>query len=254
MTTDAKVGLLLGLVFIVIIAFLINGLPDFLRPSGEGELMQASTPEFQHRSVIIGAAHQAVQYPVDGMPLRISEPPAEENVIHVFSSEESAVAASETEVLKPWSDETKAAVRTYVVQPGDNLGKIAPKVYGPELGNKTAAVEKIILANKQSLKSPDSIVPGQKLVIPPLSSTHMLDESVFPESMFEWVKNANAFARKSEPKARQYIVQEGDSLWQIAEKTLGDGNHYREILKLNSNTISDEDDLSVGLRLKLPNP
>ncbi len=29
MTADAKVGLLLGLAFIVIIAFLINGLPDF---------------------------------------------------------------------------------------------------------------------------------------------------------------------------------------------------------------------------------
>jgi hypothetical protein len=32
MTADAKVGLLLGLVFIVLIAFLINGLPGFLNP------------------------------------------------------------------------------------------------------------------------------------------------------------------------------------------------------------------------------
>jgi hypothetical protein len=30
MTADAKVGLLLGLFFIVIIAFLVNGLPNFI--------------------------------------------------------------------------------------------------------------------------------------------------------------------------------------------------------------------------------
>ena len=47
MTTDAKVGLLLGLVFIVIIAFLINGLPDFLKASEGGELVRASAADFQ---------------------------------------------------------------------------------------------------------------------------------------------------------------------------------------------------------------
>ena len=31
MTADAKVGLLLGLFFIVIIAFLVNGLPNFIQ-------------------------------------------------------------------------------------------------------------------------------------------------------------------------------------------------------------------------------
>ena len=70
--------------------------------------------------------------------------------------------------------------------------------------------------------------------------------------MFERVKNA--FKKKDKPKPRQYVVQEGDSLWHIAEKVLGDGNRYREILKLNSDIISDEDDLSMGMCLKLPNP
>ena len=252
MTTDAKVGLLLGLVFIVIIAFLINGLPDFLKASEGGELVRASAADFQDRSVIIGAAHEAVQEPVGKMPLRISKPPMEERVIHVFSPDKSTVVMSETEVQKPWSDETKADTRTYVVQPGDNLGKIAPKVYGPELGNKIASVEKIIIANKQNLKSPDDIVPGQKLVIPPLSSVHVLDESVVSEGMFERVKNV--FTRKDKPKSRQYVVQDGDSLWQIAEKELGDGNRYHEIVELNANTIKDVDDLPVGMHLKLPKP
>ncbi|HEY5140445.1 MAG TPA: hypothetical protein VIJ25_14180, partial [Methylococcales bacterium] len=38
MTTDAKIGLLLGLVFIVIIAFVINGLPSFHNNSASNDL------------------------------------------------------------------------------------------------------------------------------------------------------------------------------------------------------------------------
>ena len=38
MTTDAKIGLLLGLVFIVIIAFVINGLPSFHRSPSSNDL------------------------------------------------------------------------------------------------------------------------------------------------------------------------------------------------------------------------
>lgn len=251
MTTDAKVGLLLGLVFIVIIAFLINGLPDFLKASDGSELVRASASGFQGRSVIIGEqAQRAVEDVPSGVLLRVSEPPKDTHVVHVFESNKSTLVPSETEVPTPWSEETKAGVRTYIVQPGDNLGKIAPKVYGTELGNKVATVEKIILANKQNLKSPDDIVPGQKLVIPPLSSVQVLDESVFPDSMFERVKNA--FTRKDKPTSRQYVVQDGDSLWQIAERVLGDGNRYKEIVELNTNVITDADDLSVGMHLKLP--
>jgi nucleoid-associated protein YgaU len=252
MTTDAKVGLLLGLVFIVIIAFLINGLPDFLKPSGTGELVRASAADVQGRSVIIGAqAHLAVEEVAGRAPLRVSEPPTGERVVHVFSKQ-TVEPVSVSEVQRPPAGETKTGISIYVVQPGDSLGKIALKVYGPELGNKIATVQEIFLANKQNLKSPDSIMPGQKLVIPLLHSlqARMPDEPFFPEGMFERLKNA--FPRKDKSKFRQYDVQDGDSLWRIAEKALGDGTRYHEIAELNSNTISDMDDLSVGMRLKLP--
>ena len=42
MTADAKVGLLLGLVFIVIIAFLINGLPNLLKGDGTDDVIKSS--------------------------------------------------------------------------------------------------------------------------------------------------------------------------------------------------------------------
>jgi nucleoid-associated protein YgaU len=258
MTTDAKVGLLLGLVFIVIIAFLINGLPDFLKPSEARGLIQVSAEDIDNRSLIIGSqAQRAVEDVTESVPLRVSEPPREEEVIHNFSVQaEEAIA----EIRNQQSiTNTGSSVRTYVVQSGDSLGTIAPKIYGPELGNKRATIEKIYLVNKKNLESPDKIIPGQKLIIPQLSSVQgrVPDESLFPEGVFERVKNA--FSRKGDKpgetkktKVQNYVVKDGDSLWKIAEKCLGDGDRFKEIEALNSDELENSDDLSVGMRLKLP--
>lgn len=53
--------------------------------------------------------------------------------------------------------------RTYTVESGDTLWKIAENMYGS--GNKYM---KIFEANTSILKNPDKIFPGQKLVIPDL--------------------------------------------------------------------------------------
>lgn len=49
-----------------------------------------------------------------------------------------------------------------------------------------------------------------------------------------------------------YIVKEGDSLWEIAASQLGDGNRYKEIMKLNPNVSTDAKNLAVGTKLKMP--
>jgi nucleoid-associated protein YgaU len=56
-----------------------------------------------------------------------------------------------------------AAARTYEVQKGDSLWKIAKHVYGD--GNKWKAIAE---ANAELIPNPDLIKPGQVLVIPPL--------------------------------------------------------------------------------------
>ena len=38
----------------------------------------------------------------------------------------------------------------------------------------------------------------------------------------------------------------------IAATQLGDGNRYKEIVKINSNVLSSEDDIAVGMQLKMP--
>ena len=50
---------------------------------------------------------------------------------------------------------------SYEVEPGDSLSKIAKKVYG-----NASDWKRIFEANKDLIKDPDKIFPGQKLKIP----------------------------------------------------------------------------------------
>ncbi|HWR52464.1 MAG TPA: LysM peptidoglycan-binding domain-containing protein [Bryobacteraceae bacterium] len=55
----------------------------------------------------------------------------------------------------------RSAGRTYTVQAGDTLSKIAREMYGD-----AKEYNKIFNANRDQLSDPDRIKPGQKLVIP----------------------------------------------------------------------------------------
>jgi nucleoid-associated protein YgaU len=57
---------------------------------------------------------------------------------------------------------SSTATKVYVVVSGDSLSKIAKREYGD-----ANAWPKIFEANKDILKDPDKIQPGQKLKIPP---------------------------------------------------------------------------------------
>ena len=54
-----------------------------------------------------------------------------------------------------------ASPRTYTVAPGDNLSKIAKKIYGD-----SAKWKRIFEANRDIIKNPDLIHPGQVLKLP----------------------------------------------------------------------------------------
>jgi nucleoid-associated protein YgaU len=54
------------------------------------------------------------------------------------------------------------------------------------------------------------------------------------------------------PSEQTYTVQEGDSLWAIAEKIYGDGNSWTRIQEANSDQISDPDAIQPGQTLRIP--
>jgi nucleoid-associated protein YgaU len=285
MTSDAKVGLLLGLVFIFIIAFIINGLPRFRSDTSNNELttpwanQQDESPGigdkerkvqevFNYAKQVKKEAIDEVHRPSEAKEDIRFEMPLPKRAAVVKTADDQAeptalvpIADDRIKARKPKSVKP-ALPKTYVVTEGDNLAVIAQKLYGTEEGNRKINIMRIFRANRELLESPDEIYVGQKLTIPPLpTSTPDKDktESVFSKTIFEKVESiGKRWLSSDRPKAgkakqiRQYLVREGDSLWQIAAERLGDGSRYIEICKLNDNILEDEDALAVGMRLIMP--
>jgi nucleoid-associated protein YgaU len=290
MTSDAKVGLLLGLFFIFVIAFIINGLPRFRSDTNTNELTtaMANSPNdsyigsnerkarasfrrerpVRNRNQSVEEAQETTR---DEGEYRYKRPLSQDSVVvkdepvttAVRDNVKSTRPAPETRRKTTVNVPKQVKPEIYVIQAGDNLAKIAQKFYGTERGNKTLNVKRIFEANRRLLKSPNDISVGQKLIIPLLKDEA---KSVFTGGtggLFEKIKSTLSGTRSSTktpakprpkpPAARptkNYIVRAGDSVWRIAEKQLGDKERFREIIKLNA--LEDEDYLTVGQRLLIP--
>jgi nucleoid-associated protein YgaU len=288
MTSDAKVGLLLGLFFIFVIAFLINGLPRFRSDTNSNVL---TTMANSSGDTFIGSNERQVQAalrqerPVHSEKTSAGTPPQtskEENKIrykrplpqqdigakdkqvktNTLNKVKPSTSAPQTEPIRVNGPKpaTRALPKIYVVQDGDNLAKIAKKFYGEQTGNKALSVNRIFQANRKILTSPDEIQVGQKLVIPLIkdqakdtSSGGLLEKIKSTIGITSTPTQTPARPRPKPPAAKRtkyYTVRDGDSLWKIADKQLGDEERYREIIELNN--LDDEDYLKVGQRLLIP--
>ena len=264
MTSDAKIGLLLGLVFIFIIAFIINGLPNFRGSDNSNELMESM---INSQDNTVGGIGQALKdIPIGPRPAQASYPGKRyqddlpTQVTHVWQDESMGpqppieIGPQFPEVVAEEPPVKPKRPKIHIVVGGENLTSIAKKYFGSVEGNKLAVIEMIFKANRNKLDSVDDIVEGQKLLIPPMSeSDKML--SIFGDR-FKKVDNMGGKPVAKTPKKivknRFYAVKEDDSLWHIAARELGDGKRYTEIVKLNAKILDDEDALTVGMKLKLP--
>ena len=119
---------------------------------------------------------------------------------------------------------------TYTVQPGDTLSKIAKKY----LGN-ASLWRRIYEDNKTTIKNPNFIRVGQKLIINLSGTTTAVSTTAVTPG------NANT-----------YVVQPGDNLWKIARKVYGQGYAWKKIFDANRNVIPNPGSIHVGQRLLTP--
>jgi len=268
MTSDAKIGLLLGLVFIFIIAFIINGIPTFDRERNNNELT-TNMVESQNTPPGIATSQRKVARQIitpqirSITPLPKTAPRPEEptKTIEIKRPLKPALTPVTIVAAKPKPQRKKpTGPKIYVVKDGDSLAAIALKVYGQKEGNRQVNVDKIFNANRKILTYPDEIFISQRLVIPPLKDSGQArknsvtnDENLFQKVASIGKRHLLSSAAPAK-KNSYYLVAEGDSLWEIAADNLGDGSRYTEITRLNTDVIDDEDNLIVGTRLKLPAP
>lgn len=148
MTSDAKIGLLLGLVFIFIIAFVINGLPHFRSDTSTNELTLRSANAANRKAGLGGSERQISRKAVDRqIRFQRALSQRDEVVKDVQEVRPSIIIKAPSVVTKVERIEEVAAVvskpklvekkvsrpvvsKFYVVDSGDNLASIAKKFYG----------------------------------------------------------------------------------------------------------------------------
>jgi nucleoid-associated protein YgaU len=54
------------------------------------------------------------------------------------------------------------------------------------------------------------------------------------------------------PQEVFYTIEEGDTLWKIAEKFYGDGSKYKHIVNANLEVIKNEDLIYPGQKIRIP--
>lgn len=130
---------------------------------------------------------------------------------------------------------SSVAAQTYTVKSGDNFWTIAQAVYGD--GRHYTRIEQ---ANPGV--NSNRLRVGQELRLPALSESATAAPTTVSRS-----------AGSSALGARQYRVQQNDSLHRIAQKLYGDGSRWEEIYNLNRQAIgADPGKLKLDMVLQLP--
>ncbi len=118
-----------------------------------------------------------------------------------------------------------------MVAPEDNFSTLAERYYGSQ-----SYARLLVQANPNV--NPKRMKIGSRITIPPLNPDYAA---------------APARSESREVGTRRYYVQEGDSLYAIADAKLGTGARWSEIYELNKAVIgADPSRLKVGVALSLP--
>ena len=137
--------------------------------------------------------------------------------------------------------------KTYRVQKGDSLARIAAEQLGSE------AKVKAILAANPGLKDPNRISIGQELVIPTLAeggaSAH-LGSLAEASARRAAPREEPALVAVDAPGARYHVVQKNEVLGTIAKQYFGTTAAWRTIA--DANPQIDPNRMQIGARLVIP--
>jgi nucleoid-associated protein YgaU len=140
---------------------------------------------------------------------------------------------------------------SYVVQPADSYWTISERVYGTGAYYKALAEH-----NRKRNPDADQLQPGQKILAPSIADLEKNYRDLCPKPEHREIadKRTSMVSPVSHTASgRVYVVQEGDTLFDIAKYELGKAGRWAEIFRLNRNALGDQYDyLTPGMQLVLP--
>lgn len=139
----------------------------------------------------------------------------------------------------------------YQVQPNDSYWGISQKLYGSGAYFKALAEH-----NLRKVPRQDRLAVGEVISAPSVSELEKAYPDLCPKpSRRETVRNRASLtgARTPYVGGRIYVVEEGDTLFDIARYELGKASRWVEIHQLNRDLVGDDADyIAPGMRLVLP--
>ena len=139
----------------------------------------------------------------------------------------------------------------YTVQPNDSFWVISQRLYGSGAYFKALAEH-----NRDRFEAGDRLAVGDVISAPSREDIEEIYPGLCPKPAHrEVLENRLSNVSSQRPYGgRTYLVQEGDTLFDIARYELGKASRWVEIYELNRPLIgSDHDYLPPGVELVLPN-
>ncbi len=254
MTRETKIGLLVGMGVIVFIAILISEYFSHTQHQADPQLSQLADqrdpapirvePPVTDRQTELPTPGEAVG-PVDTPVVvgRDQPRPFHQRSIPLMAQENDSDGFEADSLVmgqpaEPTPAETHTADRWYTVKEGDNLTKIARKVYGD--GDYAQVIYE---ANRHRMTSINSVRVGVRLLIPDRAGR---------------ATPAPAETRTETPSAprdtatTEYKVKDGETLTELAQRFYGSQRHWNKLYELNRDRIDDPDRVRAGTVIRVP--
>ena len=231
MTRDAKIGLLLGLIFIFVIAFIINGLPK-LRGKAESGSSNGQMVGLQNATPGIGGPQREVQ--------RVLRPSI--RVVNRMEDQVQAVPETQVEIEAPTVS-------------GEELRYQRDLPAGTSVANTQIETEPDRLLQQAIETANESVDEGPPMIdIGPVSTPISTPR---PEPAAVVDAGAGRVVKPRAARVKSYVVAPGDNLATIAQKVYGaeEGNRHvniERIFKVNRGVLKSADEIYVGQKLKIP--
>ena len=247
MTKETKVGLVVGLVFMVAVVYLLHWVTGTSEVEEQAIAYRAQQEQQSGQGLGLGSGR--------GIPLSVTrttpEPVKKSSPVSALGAFGAKKDTGYKTGLTVKTPVTKKAVlptailpvkkaspavvepRFHIVKKGETLSDVAAAEYGETHRQEWRRIHE---ANSYKMPNPNIVWPGLKLLIPSMGKSGPLVS-----------RKTSALVR-----SRTYTVVAGDTLSEISTKKLGTATRWREILALNKDKSISEYRLPVGTVLKLP--
>ena len=262
---EVRVGLLLGLAFIIAFGMILSELRDpVTQPEAENDTA-VNTSYYKSTQPSLERETYRIEENIDPVPVPSRETPIALRGVRVDMTrfEPATITHDEDKtparLEPPHPARQEPSTKTYRVVDEDTLYRIAEKTYGT---GKGLMWRKIYEANRDKLSDPSAIKPGQILVIPSLGQPAPATASDVSQrealdhirSYVTGYSSADSETPRNTTRQKVHVVKSGDNLTRIARRYFNDtsSGSVNKIFEANRDQLNDPNDVAIGMKLRIP--